>query len=103
VTILALLLLMAGSTGEAGKTAPQPIAIEVAADNQQQCVFRIEERTLSQTALRKFLKAERDKQREIQISSASNAPWRCIAGAVYDAQESGFETVGFVTPPPVSE
>ncbi len=100
--ILALLFLIAGSTVEIDSTAPHPIEIEVASDNQQQCIFRIEGRTLSQSALRKILKAERDKQREIHISSASNAPWRCIAGAVYDAQKSGFETVGFVTTP-VSE
>ncbi len=28
-----------------------------------------------------------------------NAPWRCVAGAIYNVQISGYPTVGFISNP----
>ena len=45
------------------------------------------------------LKAEPDKIPEVHIRGDVNAPWRCIAGTIYDVQISGYPTVGFISNP----
>jgi biopolymer transport protein ExbD len=45
------------------------------------------------------LKAEPDKVPQVHIRGDVNAPWRCIAGAIYDVQISGYPTVGFISNP----
>ena len=43
------------------------------------------------------LKADPDKVPQVHIRGDVNAPWRCIAGAIYDVQVSGYPTVGFIS------
>jgi len=45
------------------------------------------------------LKAEPDKVPQVHIRGDVNAPWRCIAGAIYNVQISGYPTVGFISNP----
>jgi biopolymer transport protein ExbD len=45
------------------------------------------------------LKAEPDKVPQVHIRADVNAPWRCVAGAIYNVQVSGYPTVGFISTP----
>jgi biopolymer transport protein ExbD len=36
---------------------------------------------------------------QVHIRADVNAPWRCVAGAIYNVQLSGYPTVGFITNP----
>jgi biopolymer transport protein ExbD len=36
---------------------------------------------------------------QVHIRGDINAPWRCIAGAIYNVQISGYPTVGFISNP----
>ncbi len=36
---------------------------------------------------------------QVQIRGDVNAPWRCVAGTIYNVQVSGYPTVGFITNP----
>jgi biopolymer transport protein ExbD len=45
------------------------------------------------------LKANPDKVPQVHIRGDVNAPWRCIAGAIYNVQISGYPTVGFISNP----
>ncbi len=45
------------------------------------------------------LKADPDKVPQVHVRGDINAPWRCIAGAIYNVQISGYPTVGFISNP----
>jgi biopolymer transport protein ExbD len=45
------------------------------------------------------LKDNPDKVPQVHIRSDVNAPWRCVAGAIYNVQISGYPTVGFLSNP----
>jgi biopolymer transport protein ExbD len=45
------------------------------------------------------LKAEPDKVPQVHIRADVNAPWRCVAAAIYNVQVSGYPTVGFISTP----
>jgi biopolymer transport protein ExbD len=36
---------------------------------------------------------------QVHIRADVNAPWRCVAGAIYNIQAAGYPTVGFITNP----
>ena len=36
---------------------------------------------------------------QVHIRGDVNAPWRCVAGAIYNSQISGYPTVGFLSNP----
>ena len=36
---------------------------------------------------------------QVHIRGDINAPWRCVAGAIYNVQISGYPTVGFISNP----
>jgi biopolymer transport protein ExbD len=36
---------------------------------------------------------------QVHIRADVNAPWRCVAGAIYNVQISGYPTVGFISNP----
>ena len=36
---------------------------------------------------------------QVHIRGDVNAPWRCVAGAIYNVQIAGYPTVGFITNP----
>lgn len=43
--------------------------------------------------------ANPEKVPQVHIRGDVNAPWRCIAGAIYNVQVSGYPTVGFISNP----
>jgi biopolymer transport protein ExbD len=45
------------------------------------------------------LKANPEKVPQVHIRAATDAPWRCVAGVIYDVQVSGYPTVGFLSNP----
>ncbi len=45
------------------------------------------------------LRASPEKIPQVHIRGDVNAPWRCIAGAIYNVQISGYPTVGFISNP----
>jgi biopolymer transport protein ExbD len=45
------------------------------------------------------LRADPEKIPQVHIRGDINAPWRCIAGAIYNVQVSGYPTVGFISNP----
>ncbi len=45
------------------------------------------------------LMANPEKIPQVHIRGDINAPWRCIAGAIYNVQISGYPTVGFISTP----
>ena len=36
---------------------------------------------------------------QVHIRADVNAPWRCVAGAIYNVQAAGYPTVGFISNP----
>ncbi len=45
------------------------------------------------------LKNNPEKVPQVHIRADVNAPWRCVAGVIYDIQISGYPTVGFLSNP----
>ena len=45
------------------------------------------------------LRANPEKVPQVHIRGDINTPWRCIAGAIYNVQISGYPTVGFISNP----
>ncbi len=45
------------------------------------------------------LKANPDLIPQVHIRADRSAPWRCVAGAIYNSQISGYPTVGFISNP----
>ena len=45
------------------------------------------------------IKSNPEKIPQVHIRGDINAPWRCIAGAIYNVQISGYPTVGFISNP----
>ncbi|MFA7603409.1 MAG: biopolymer transporter ExbD [Novosphingobium sp.] len=40
-----------------------------------------------------------EKVPQVHIRGDANAPWRCVAGTIYNVQISGYPTVGFISTP----
>ncbi|MBV7258435.1 ExbD/TolR family protein [Erythrobacter crassostreae] len=36
---------------------------------------------------------------QVHIRADKNAPWRCVAGAIYNVQAAGYPTIGFISNP----
>jgi len=45
------------------------------------------------------LRANPEKVPQVHIRADINAPWRCVAGVIYNVQISGYPTVGFISNP----
>ncbi|MCB2048349.1 MAG: biopolymer transporter ExbD [Novosphingobium sp.] len=45
------------------------------------------------------LRADPEKIPQVHIRGDINAPWRCVAGTIYNVQVSGYPTVGFISNP----
>ncbi|MEO6387951.1 MAG: biopolymer transporter ExbD [Croceibacterium sp.] len=45
------------------------------------------------------LMADPDLIPQVHIRADKNAPWRCVAGAIYNVQAAGYPTVGFISNP----
>ena len=45
------------------------------------------------------LRANPEKIPQVHIRGDVNAPWRCVAGTIYNVQAAGYPTVGFISNP----
>jgi len=45
------------------------------------------------------IRADPEKIPQVHIRGDVNAPWRCVAGAIYNVQAAGYPTVGFISNP----
>ncbi len=45
------------------------------------------------------LRANPEKIPQVHIRGDVNAPWRCVAGTIYNVQIAGYPTVGFISTP----
>lgn len=45
------------------------------------------------------IKADPEKIPEVILRADVNAPWRCVAGAIWNVQAAGYPTVGFISNP----
>ncbi|MFM5929994.1 MAG: ExbD/TolR family protein [Novosphingobium sp.] len=45
------------------------------------------------------LRANPEKIPQVHIRGDVNAPWRCVAGTIYNVQVAGYPTVGFISTP----
>ena len=45
------------------------------------------------------LMADPEQIPQVHIRGDVNAPWRCVAGAIYNVQAAGYPTVGFISNP----
>ena len=45
------------------------------------------------------IKEDPDKIPQVHIRGDVNAPWQCVAGAIYNVQAAGYPTVGFISNP----
>jgi biopolymer transport protein ExbD len=43
--------------------------------------------------------ADPEKIPQVHIRADQNAPWRCVAGTIYNVQAAGYPTVGFISNP----
>jgi biopolymer transport protein ExbD len=43
--------------------------------------------------------ADPEKIPQVHIRGDVNAPWQCVAGAIYNVQAAGYPTVGFISNP----
>ena len=45
------------------------------------------------------IQADPEKIPQVHIRGDVNAPWQCVAGAIYNVQAAGYPTVGFISNP----
>lgn len=45
------------------------------------------------------IRQDPDQIPQVHIRGDVNAPWRCVAGAIYNVQTAGYPTVGFISNP----
>ena len=43
--------------------------------------------------------ADPEKIPQVHIRGDVNAPWQCVAGAIYNIQRAGYPIVGFISTP----
>ncbi|RZA28294.1 MAG: biopolymer transporter ExbD, partial [Proteobacteria bacterium] len=43
------------------------------------------------------IRSDPDKIPQVHIRGDVNAPWRCVAGAIFNVQAAGYPTVGFIS------
>jgi biopolymer transport protein ExbD len=109
------LLLTVSTTDAAGRSAGEP-GFEGASRNGECRIYFNNITPVNSTELRDMaykrldaivkreggpeaLAANPEKVPQVHIRGDVEAPWRCIAGAVYNVQISGYPTVGFISNP----
>ncbi|MDE8650847.1 ExbD/TolR family protein [Novosphingobium album (ex Liu et al. 2023)] len=109
------LLLTVSTTDSAGRSAGEP-GFEGASRNGECRVYFNNVTPVSSEELRdqafkrldaivkraggpEALKANPDQVPQVHIRGDVEAPWRCVAGAIYNVQISGYPTVGFISNP----
>jgi biopolymer transport protein ExbD len=109
------LLLTVSTTDSAGRSAGDP-GYEGASRNGQCRVYfnnitPVDSQELYDQAFKRLdqivkreggveaIKEDPDKVPQVIIRGDVNAPWRCIAGAIWAVQNAGYPTVGFISNP----
>ena len=109
------LLLTVTTTDAAGRSAGEPGYEGASRTGQCRVYFnnttRVNAEELQEQAFKRLdalvkraggpeaLRADPEKIPQVHIRGDINAPWRCIAGAIYNVQISGYPTVGFISNP----
>ena len=109
------LLLTVSTTDEAGRSAGDPDfegasrggecrvyfnnITPVTSDELRDMAFKRLDAIVKREGGAEALRAEPDKVPQVHIRGDVEAPWRCIAGAIYNVQISGYPTVGFISTP----
>jgi len=110
------LLLTVSTTDEAGRSAGQP-GYEGASRNGQCRVYfnnltPVDSQELYNQAFERLdaivkraggpeaLMNDPERIPQVVIRGDVDAPWRCVAGAIYNVQAAGYPTVGFISNPP---
>ncbi len=109
------LLLTVATTDAAGRSAGQPGYEGSSRYGQCRVYFnnttRVDAEELRDQAFKRLdalvkraggpeaLRRDPEKIPQVHIRGDINAPWRCIAGAIYNVQISGYPTVGFISNP----
>ena len=109
------LLLTVTTTDRAGRSAGEPgyegasrfgkcriyfnNITPVDSDDLQEMSFNRLDKIVQREGGADALMANPEKIPQVHIRGDINAPWRCIAGAIYNVQISGYPTVGFISNP----
>jgi len=109
------LLLTVSTTDDAGKAAGEPGYVGASRNGECRVYFNnitpVTSQELRDQAFKRLdaivkreggpqaLQANPDLVPQVHIRGDVNAPWRCVAGAIYNVQISGYPTVGFITNP----
>jgi biopolymer transport protein ExbD len=109
------LLLTVSTTDEAGRSAGQPGYTGASRNGECRVYFNnttpVSSEELRDQAFKRLdsivkreggpeaLMANPEKIPQVHIRGDVNAPWRCVAGTVYNVQISGYPTVGFISNP----
>ncbi|KPH57673.1 MAG: biopolymer transporter ExbD [Novosphingobium sp.] len=109
------LLLTVSTTDDAGKAAGEPGYAGASRNGECRVYFNnitpVTSQELRDQAFKRLdaivkreggpqaLQANPDLVPQVHIRGDVNAPWRCVAGAIYNVQISGYPTVGFITNP----
>ncbi len=109
------LLLTVSTTDEAGRSAGEPGYNGASRNGECRIYFNnitpVDSSELRDMAFKRLdmivkreggpeaLRDNPDKIPQVHIRGDINAPWRCVAGAIYNVQISGYPTVGFISNP----
>jgi biopolymer transport protein ExbD len=109
------LLLTVSTTDEAGRAAGEPGFAGASRNGECRVYFNnvtpVSSEELRDRAFKRLddivkreggpeaLKNDPDKIPQVHIRGDVDAPWRCVAGAIYNVQISGYPTVGFISNP----
>lgn len=74
-------------------------ATRVDAEELREQAFKRLESIVKRAGGPEALRADPEKIPQVHIRGDINAPWRCIAGTIYNIQISGYPTVGFISNP----
>ena len=77
---------------------PVRYALDIWAENEQ-CHVAIEGEDVSTDRLAERLRQLPARTADIDLKARSDTPYRCVGGAIYEAQAAGFARIGFVSTP----
>ncbi len=109
------LLLTVGTSDEAGRSAGEPGFAGASRTGNCRVYFNnitpVDSSELYEKAFKRLdaivkreggaeaIAANPDKIPQVHIRGDVNAPWKCVAGAIYNVQAAGYPTVGFISNP----
>lgn len=109
------LLLTVSSTDAAGRSAGEPgyqgasregecrvyfnNITPVTSDELQEMAFKRLDAIVKRAGGAEALLKDPEKIPQVHIRGDVNAPWRCVAGAIYNIQRAGYPVIGFISNP----